>query len=98
MRFLVHASGDRMFGLSLPNRVHASAHAPLPSLTREALHNALTFPLRTLDACATPFPVATTNRAAVAVAWQVHGCSSRVQDCLGVTVMGKRAGVLTKYV
>eukprot|EP00965_Chrysotila_dentata_P025139 834413-Pleurochrysis_carterae.AAC.2 len=67
MRFLVHASGDRMFGLSL-HGAPLSKHAPLPSVARAALIDALAFPLRTLDAFAAPFFVATTHQAAVAVA------------------------------
>eukprot|EP00965_Chrysotila_dentata_P021474 711666-Pleurochrysis_carterae.AAC.1 len=41
---------------------------PLSSPVRAALLDALTLPLQALDACASPFIVATTNRAAVAVA------------------------------
>eukprot|EP00965_Chrysotila_dentata_P212903 6187316-Pleurochrysis_carterae.AAC.1 len=66
-RFLVHASGDRMFGLSL-REATPSRKAPLPSVARTALVDALTSPLRALDACATSVLVATAHRAAVAVA------------------------------
>eukprot|EP00965_Chrysotila_dentata_P068357 2260938-Pleurochrysis_carterae.AAC.1 len=41
---------------------------PLSSPVRAALLDALTFPLQALDACVSPFLVAATNRAAVAVA------------------------------
>eukprot|EP00965_Chrysotila_dentata_P222111 6192769-Pleurochrysis_carterae.AAC.1 len=68
MRFLVHASGYRMFGLFLHGGALSSKHAPLPLVARAALIDALAFPLRALDACAAPSLVATTHRAAVAVA------------------------------
>eukprot|EP00965_Chrysotila_dentata_P205647 6183079-Pleurochrysis_carterae.AAC.2 len=68
MRFLVHASGERMFGLSLPGGAPSPTHTPVLLAVRAALLDALTFPLQALDACASPFLVATTNRAAVAVA------------------------------
>eukprot|EP00965_Chrysotila_dentata_P112827 3728229-Pleurochrysis_carterae.AAC.2 len=68
MRFLVHASGERMFGLSLPGGAPFPRHTALSSSVRAALLDALKFPLQALDACASPFLVVTTNRAAVAVA------------------------------
>eukprot|EP00965_Chrysotila_dentata_P249363 6208865-Pleurochrysis_carterae.AAC.2 len=68
MRFLVHASGDHIFGLSLRGGDPAFRHAPLPSVARAALFDALAFPLQALDACAAPFLVATTHWAAMAVA------------------------------
>eukprot|EP00965_Chrysotila_dentata_P046295 1539000-Pleurochrysis_carterae.AAC.1 len=65
MRFLVHASGDRMFGLSLRYAM-PSRNAPLPSVVRTAFVSALASPLKAFDACAMPFLVATAHRAAVA--------------------------------
>eukprot|EP00965_Chrysotila_dentata_P165394 5461874-Pleurochrysis_carterae.AAC.1 len=56
-----------MFWLSLHDAA-PSRRAPLPSVARTALLDALTFPLRTLDACAAPFLVAKVHQAAVAVA------------------------------
>eukprot|EP00965_Chrysotila_dentata_P108312 3577581-Pleurochrysis_carterae.AAC.1 len=67
MRFLVHASGDRMFGLASDGG-RMSRRASLAANARAALLEALALPVKTLDACASPFLVATAHQAAVAVA------------------------------
>eukprot|EP00965_Chrysotila_dentata_P163074 5385780-Pleurochrysis_carterae.AAC.1 len=67
MRFLVHASGDRMFGF-LREGGRASWRTSLTASARAALLDALALPVKTLDACASPLLVATAHQAAVAVA------------------------------
>eukprot|EP00965_Chrysotila_dentata_P067994 2249194-Pleurochrysis_carterae.AAC.4 len=68
MRFLVHASGDCMFGFAAQATAAAPARSPLTASARTALLGALTLPVKALDACAVPFLVATAGQAAVAVA------------------------------
>eukprot|EP00965_Chrysotila_dentata_P038930 1293853-Pleurochrysis_carterae.AAC.1 len=68
MRFLVHASGDRMFGFAAHATAAAPAHSPRTAAARTALLDALAVPVTALDACAAPFKVATAGQAAVAVA------------------------------
>eukprot|EP00965_Chrysotila_dentata_P148446 4901152-Pleurochrysis_carterae.AAC.1 len=67
MRFLVHASGNRMFGFAA-EQGRVSRRASLTATARAALIDALALPVKTLDACASPFLVATAHQAAVAVA------------------------------
>eukprot|EP00965_Chrysotila_dentata_P094164 3113009-Pleurochrysis_carterae.AAC.1 len=67
MRFLIHASGDRMFEL-VREGGRASRRASLTASAWAALLDALTLPVKTLDACASPFLVAAAHQAAVAVA------------------------------
>eukprot|EP00965_Chrysotila_dentata_P006184 201901-Pleurochrysis_carterae.AAC.2 len=68
MRFLVHASGDRMFGFLAREDGVSPLRASLASSARAALLDALTLPVKALDACASPFFVATANQAAGSVA------------------------------
>eukprot|EP00965_Chrysotila_dentata_P216933 6189665-Pleurochrysis_carterae.AAC.1 len=72
MRFLVHASGNRMFGFAAQATAAAPARSPLTASARTALLDALTLPGKVLDACAAYsaalFLVATAGQAAVAVA------------------------------
>eukprot|EP00965_Chrysotila_dentata_P147459 4867897-Pleurochrysis_carterae.AAC.1 len=68
MRFLVHASGDRMFGFAAQATTAAPARSPLTAAARAALLNALALPVTALNACTAPFLVATAGQAAVAVA------------------------------
>eukprot|EP00965_Chrysotila_dentata_P195706 6177135-Pleurochrysis_carterae.AAC.1 len=67
MRFLVHAAGDRMFGF-VHGGGRASRRASLTASVRAARLDALALPVKTLDACASPFLAATEHQAAVAVA------------------------------
>eukprot|EP00965_Chrysotila_dentata_P004543 147950-Pleurochrysis_carterae.AAC.1 len=67
MRFLVHASGDRMFGF-VRESGQASRRTSLTASARTALLDALTLPIKTLDAGSSPLFVATAHQAAVAVA------------------------------
>eukprot|EP00965_Chrysotila_dentata_P147458 4867896-Pleurochrysis_carterae.AAC.1 len=68
MRFLVHASGDRMFGFAAQATAAAPARSLLTAAARTALLSALALTVTALDACAAPFLVATAGQAAVAVA------------------------------
>eukprot|EP00965_Chrysotila_dentata_P259830 6213697-Pleurochrysis_carterae.AAC.1 len=55
MRFLVHASGDCMFGFAaLATEVSPAARTPLTASAQTALLGALTLPVKTLDAFASP--------------------------------------------
>eukprot|EP00965_Chrysotila_dentata_P057350 1902306-Pleurochrysis_carterae.AAC.1 len=64
MRFLVHASGDRLFGFAAQATTAAPAHSRLTAAARTALLDALAVPVAALDACAAPFLVATAGQAA----------------------------------
>eukprot|EP00965_Chrysotila_dentata_P148105 4888976-Pleurochrysis_carterae.AAC.1 len=65
MRFLVHPSGDRMFGLVREDSP-STQRASLTASARAALLDAPILPVKALDACASPFVVATAHQAAVA--------------------------------
>eukprot|EP00965_Chrysotila_dentata_P001165 38080-Pleurochrysis_carterae.AAC.1 len=68
MRFLVHASVDRMFRFASEGG-RVLRRASLTASARAALLEALALPVETLDACVSPFLVATAHQqAAVAVA------------------------------
>eukprot|EP00965_Chrysotila_dentata_P176942 5843668-Pleurochrysis_carterae.AAC.1 len=49
MRFLVHASGDRMFGFATQAAATAPPHSPLTAAARTALLDALAVPVTALD-------------------------------------------------
>eukprot|EP00965_Chrysotila_dentata_P155776 5147688-Pleurochrysis_carterae.AAC.1 len=63
MRFLVHTSRDRMFGLSLRGEGQPQ-DAPLPSAVRTTLVKALASPFKALDACAVATRKGTAHQAA----------------------------------